>query len=219
MTAVVDGAGQQWLNKAALYEIEALAFLYTKRELAEALASGEYAEALAEIVEACGLEVAATEISGLAEYQGRDTDELFHELRREHTRLFVGSPKPAVSPFAGVWFAEEQGVQPLLFVNKESMAVERFYRSCGVGQPEGTNEPLDHIGSELEFLQYLSLLRAGVTVPPEGVEIPVDAYEQFYREHFIGFAHKLAAAVIEQSRLPLYQAAAAVLAVVPDEPL
>jgi TorA maturation chaperone TorD len=210
-----------WLNKAALYEILALAFLLTQRELAEALASGGYAEALGEIATANGLNVAATTqaFEELVSYQDHDADELFHKLRCEHTYLYVGAPEPAVSPYAGVWFAKEQGVEPLLFVNKESMAVERFYRACGVGQPEGTNEPLDHIGSELEFLQYLSLLRAEAAIPPEGVIVPKDAYEDFYREHFIGFAHKLAAATMASSRIPFYRAVARVLAALPKAPL
>jgi TorA maturation chaperone TorD len=233
------------MNKAALFEIEALAFLPTKRELSEALASGEYAEALIEIIEANALDTPTTatnnesaETTGhnpldtappskplratieeeLAACQGADPDALFHELRIEHTHLFVGAPKPAVSPFAGVWFAEEQGVEPLLFVNKESMDVERFYRSCGVGQPEGTNEPLDHIGSELEFLQYLCLLRAGAATPPEGITIPEDAYERFYLKHFISFAHKFAAATIKESRIPFFRTVAQVLAALPEEP-
>jgi len=99
------------------------------------------------------------------------------------------------------------------------MAVERFLRSCGVGQPEGTNEPLDHIGSELEFLQYLSLLRAGAATPPEGLTLPEQAYEQFYDQHFCGFAHKLAAATIEQARIPFFKAVGRILAALPDKPL
>jgi TorA maturation chaperone TorD len=210
---------QDWINKAALYEALALAFLFTKKELAEVLVSGEYAEALAEIGAANGLApslVTATETLFI-EYQNRDADEVFHELRREYTRLFVGAPKPVVSPFAGVWYAEEIGVEPLLFVNKESMAVERFMRSCGVGQPEGSNEPLDHIGSELEFLQYLCLLRAGAAQPLKGIELPENAYEDFYHKHFIGFSHKVAAATIEQSRASLFVAVAKIVAALPKE--
>jgi TorA maturation chaperone TorD len=211
----------EWLNKAALYEIEALAFLYPKEELAEALASGEYADALAEIAAANGLDAqaAAAAAEELACYRSLDPDPLLHELRIEYTRLYIASPRLAVSPFAGVWSAEERGVEPLLFVNRESMAVERFYRSCGVGQPKGTNEPLDHIGSELEFLHYLCLLRAGAAKPPDKAHIPEGAYEGFYREHFIGFARTFAAATIEQSRAPFFRAAARILVALPDDPL
>jgi TorA maturation chaperone TorD len=210
---------QDWSSKAALYEALALAFLFTKEELAEALVSGEYAEALVEIAVANGFDpsLASTTGTTLIEYQGRETDEVLHELRREYTRLFVGAPEPAVSPFAGVWYAEELGVEPLLFVNKESMAVERFMRSCGVGQPEGTNEPLDHIATELEFLQYLCLLHSGAVQPLKSIELPENAYEDFYHKHFIDFSHKVAAATIERSRVPFFVAVAKVLAALPEE--
>jgi TorA maturation chaperone TorD len=212
---------EKWTNRAALYEILALTFLFTKQELVEALVDGEYAEAMREIATLNGIEPAIIDsvVEALIKYQGMDADEVLHMLRREHTRLFVGAPNPTVSPFAGVWWARAQGVEPLLFVNSESMAVERFMRSCGVGQSEGTNEPLDHIGSELEFLQYLCLLRSGVVAPPEDVEIPESAYDDFYREHFIGFAHTFAAATLEQSRIPFYISAARALAALPVLPL
>jgi TorA maturation chaperone TorD len=136
---------------------------------------------------------------------------VLHELRVEYTRLFVGAPDPAVSPYAGVWQAERDGVEPLLFVSKEAMAVERFMRSCGVGRPEGTNEPLDSMGSELEFLQYLALLRAGAVTPPEDVDIPEGACEEFYTEHFAIWAGDFAQKVIEETRSPFFEAAARVL--------
>lgn len=212
---------EKWLEKAALYEILALAFLFTKQELADALVSGEYVEALVEIIEANGLDdavdIATTE--ALSSYKGIDQKEVFHELRREYTRLFVGSPKTLVSPYAGVWYAEEIGVEPLLFVNKESMAIERFMRSCGVGQPEGTNEPLDHIGTELEFLQYLCLLRAESVQVPENREVPEDAYEKFYTAHFSSFSKKFAVKIIAESRIPFFRAMAQVLLALPEQPL
>ncbi|MEI3231974.1 MAG: molecular chaperone TorD family protein [Gordonibacter pamelaeae] len=63
----------------------------------------------------------------------------------------MGAPEPAVSPYEGVWRAADDGVQALLFVNPHSMEVERFMRACGLGRPEGTNEPLDHVATECEL--------------------------------------------------------------------
>jgi TorA maturation chaperone TorD len=212
---------QAWINKAALYELCAHAFLLTTKELTDALVSGEYAEALVEIGQANALDNAILkETAGeIDRYRGRDSDELFHELRTEYTHLYVGAPEPAVPPFAGVWWAREVGVEPLLFVNKESMAVERFMRSCGIGQPEGTNEPLDHVGSELEFLQYLCLLRAEAVKAPEAVETPERAYEDFYATHFSDWIRKFAHATDEASRVSFYRSVARVLLVLPQEPL
>jgi TorA maturation chaperone TorD len=212
---------ETWIDRAALFEALSLGFLITTKELAEVLTSGEYAEALTEIVEANGLGNTSLlkEIEELSTYIGRPADDVFHELRIEYTRLFVGAPKPVVSPFAGTWYAEEIGVVPLMFVNKESMAVERFMHTCGVGQPEGTNEPLDHIGTELEFLQYLCLLSAEAEAPSEDVDIPQDDYEEFYTTHFSSFSKKLADKTIEETRAPFFRVAAKVLLTLPEQPL
>ncbi|GHT77863.1 hypothetical protein FACS1894104_0170 [Actinomycetota bacterium] len=199
---------EMWITKAAFFEALALGFLYPNQTLIDALASGEYAEALDEIstfLEIDGEDVLQA-ITDLAAYKGQDKDQLLHQLRREHTRLFIGSPESEVSPYAGVWYAQEQGVQPLLFVNKESMAVERFMRQCGVGQPEGTNEPLDHIGSELEFLQYLALIKAQAVTPPADISIPSDAYEQFYQDHITNWVPDFAQKTIQTTKTPFFSA-------------
>ena len=163
----------------------------------------------------------------LAAYAGRDSEALLHELRAEATRLFVGAPEPAVSPYEGVWRAADDGVQALLFVNPHSMAVERFMRSCGVGRPEGTNEPLDRVDAELELLQYLCMLEAGPAEAPEGAEPPAGpgaaagadapedgwaaARERFLEEHALAWMPRFADKVAEETREPFYRAAAGLL--------
>ena len=87
---------------------------------------------------------------------------LLRSLRAEATRLFVGAPGPVVSPYEGIWRAADDGVQELLFVNPHSGAVERFCGACGLGRPEGTNEPLDHAATELELMQWLCMLESGL---------------------------------------------------------
>ena len=159
---------QQWLNRAALYEILALGLRLPTPELAEALVSGEFADALAEIGTANQLDdgILGAAVSVLDSYRDGSTDALFHKLRTCYTGLLVGAPEPAVSPYAGVWWARAQGVEPLLFVNKRSMDIERFMRNVGIGQAEGRNEPLDHIATMLEFLQYTALVLAGAAEQP-----------------------------------------------------
>ena len=61
-------------------------------------------------------------------YVGADEEVLFHRLRTEATRLFVGAPNPVASPYEGVWRAEDDGVQPLLFVNPHSMDVDANFK-------------------------------------------------------------------------------------------
>ena len=227
-------------TQATAYELLAFSFRYPGTELVDVLASGEWAEAAREVAGALGLDLPDGWDEGLGAYAGRGAEDLLHALRAEATRLFVGAPDPAVSPYEGVWRAADDGVQALLFVNPHSMAVERFVRSCGLGRPEGTNEPLDRIDAELELLQYLSMLGCGMAEAPEGVEPPAAggaespeppagasaanaapgrpgpswaaARERFLAEHARTWMPRFADAVAAESREPFYRAAAMLLA-------
>jgi TorA maturation chaperone TorD len=205
---------QEWLNRATLCELLALGFMLPTPELAEAVTSGEFAEALEDVGAANALDEAlwgqAAQMlraaAAAANYQDKDSNTLFHELRIEYTHLFVGAPEPAVSPFAGVWWAKAHGVEPLLFVNTRSMDIERFMRRCGIGQSEGTNEPLDHIATMLEFLQYAALVNAGVVAWAEGADAPEDVSEAFVRDFMADWVEQFAETVQCAARLPFYQA-------------
>lgn len=146
-------------------------------------------------------------------YEGMDPEVLRHRLGAEHTRLFIGAPEPVVSPYEGVWRAEDEGVPPLLMVNPHTMDVERFYHSCGLGKPEGTNEPLDHISTELEFMQYLASVRAGIVEPVADIEEGAQAaFQQFSHEHFALWSDRFGRAARCESREPLFQLTGALLA-------
>ena len=197
-----------WATRATAWELAALSFRYPGPELEGAVASGEWAEAAREIAGALGL--ALPEGFGAGASAGG--------LRPEATRLFVGAPEPAVSPYEGVWRAADDGVQALLFVNPHSMEVERFMRACGLGRPEGTNEPLDHVATECELMEHLALRAAGAE-PPEGAPAGADlpggspeaAYGAFLEEHARAWMPRFADAVAAESRVPFYRDAAAFL--------
>lgn len=216
--STAEGAGVPPYVPAAAYELLAFSFRYPTPELAGAVASGEWAEAASEVAEALGLDLPQGWDAGLAAYAGRDPEALLHALRAEATRLFVGAPDPAVSPYEGVWRAADDGVQALLFVNPHSMAVERFMRSCGLGRPEGTNEPLDRADAELELLQYLCMLEAGLAEAPEGTEPPhgswAAARSAFLAEHALAWMPRFAEAAAAEAGESLYRAAALLLGAV-----
>ena len=209
-----------WQARAAMCELLALSFRYPEDTvLAEAIASGEWGEAADEIAGALGIGWTAAAAPGAAEAAALpDPDDIQKELRPEATRLFVGAPEAACSPYEGVWRAKAEGVQPLLFVNPHSMAVERFCKSCGLGRPEGTNEPLDHVATECELLEHLALRAAGAE-PPEGAPADADlpggspaaAYGAFLEEHARAWMPRFAEAVAAESRVPFYRDAAAFL--------
>jgi TorA maturation chaperone TorD len=212
---------QGWLNRATLFELLAFSFRVPTPELGEALSSGEFADALSEIGVANGIDAGMLDgaTKALSSYRGTEPEPLFHALRVTYTALFVGAPEPLVSPFAGVWWALAQGIEPLLFVNKRSMDVERYLRSVGIGQPEGRNEPLDHIATMLEFLQYAALACADAVELPEGIEIGPETSERFIADFIddwiLPFTHKVVEQtderVAEQTGTPFYRTMALML--------
>ena len=197
-----------WAARATAWELAALSFRYPGPELEGAVASGEWAEAAREIAGALGLALP----------EGFGAGASAEGLRPEATRLFVGAPEPAVSPYEGVWRAADDGVQALLFVNPHSMEVERFMRGCGLGRPEGTNEPLDHVATECELMEHLALRAAGAE-PPEGAPAGADlpggspeaAYGAFLEGHARTWMPRFAERVAAESRAPFYRDAAAFL--------
>ncbi len=202
-----------WQVRAVAYELLVLSFRYPDRTLAKAVAGGEWEEAATEVVKALGVPMGDGFQSG--QVDGRGIEELLHALRVEATRLFVGAPEPLASPFEGVWRAADDGVQALLFVSPHSMEVEHFMEACGVGRPEGTNEPLDHAATELEFLQWLCMLAYGMVEAPEGVGTPeggwAGAHDRFLEEHARTWMPRFARKVAEETREPFYRSAAGLL--------
>ena len=208
-----------WQARAAAWELAALSLRYPGAELAGAAAGGEWDEAAREILAALGLPAEVPAAAGdpagppAARAAGAEA-----ALRPEATRLFVGAPGPACSPYEGVWAAEADGVQPLLFVNPRSMEVERFMRSCGLGRPEGTNEPLDHVATECELLERLALRAAGAPASegaPDGAGLPggspAAAYGRFLSGHAQAWMPAFAERLAAEARHPFYRAAAAYL--------
>lgn len=220
-------SAETWQARAALCELLALSFRYPEDEvLASAVASGEWTEAACEIASALDLDWPCAE--ALAESKAAVEDEphkLRRTLRAEATRLFVGAPEAAASPYEAVWRSEAEGVKPLLFANPHSMAVERFCKACGLGRPEGVNEPLDAVWTELELLERLALQAAADAVDGErglhGAGVPSfelpdgssgAAWERFMEEHAREWMPSFAAGVREASCVPFYRAAASLLA-------
>lgn len=213
-----------WEARAVALELLSFSFRYPTPELAESVISGEWCAACKDLAEVGCLTLpdgfADTELAADANgLVAKDSETLLHVLRAESTRLFIGAPDPAVPPFEGVWRAADDGVQALLFANPHTIEVMQFLKSCGVGQPEGFNEPLDHIATELAFLQYLSVLEAKMSLPFEeadAIEVlpggsAAAAYAQFFEEHPNTWMARFAAAVEKQTRLPYYRAAAQLL--------
>lgn len=204
---------EEWMYRATAFELLSLAFLLPTKDTAEALVAGEFADACEEALGA--LECGPSEIdeiaSLLSDYDGREAEEVFHALRKEYTYLFVGEREPRVTPFVGVWAAQERGQKGLLFVGKESVEIEHFMRDRGVAKNLAAghvNDPVDHIGTVCEFLKYLCLVNAKAIQAPEGVAVDEGDYETFVREYVASYARWFSDQVLDQARCPFYKAMA-----------
>lgn len=186
---------EEKLPYAAFFELMALSFSYPDREFMDLIQSGKYKDAYLELAGLVGLDeqTISDMTATLDDMAQRDTEELFHELRIEYTRMFVGTPKPLVSISEGVWLAHKRGDGVVLAViNKGTIAVERFMKSCGIFPSETNREPIDNIYTECEFMQYLL---TKPTFPDDFVHTPSEAYDLFLKEHLAawipGFAEQV----------------------------
>lgn len=221
--AVAQGGRSKdaWRTWATAWELLSVSFTYPTNDLVGAVASGEWAAAANELATVLKLDVPDGVFDGMEDYAGVSEGELMHRLRTDATRLFVGAPSPVASPYEGVWRAADDGVQPLLFVNPHSMDVERFLGQCGLGHPEGTNEPLDHVATECSLLEFLAGVEAGIMELPEGKtteSLPegsaAAAYSKFLQDHPRTWASRFAEKTGDEAREPFFRAAAKMLAAV-----
>lgn len=206
----------RWSYRASGYELASLCFLLPRQEVGDALVSGEFADACREVADAlgCSDSRALDAIAEMAVYEGRDAEEVLHEVRRDYTRLFVGVVEPSITPYVGVWDALSRGAAPILAVGRESMAIERFMRRCGVAKDLSAgqaNEPMDHVGTICEFLEYLCLVNARAVAPASSAEVRKDDYEIFLEAHFRDYVRWLSGRVDELDAGALYPAIARLL--------
>lgn len=214
----------EWGALATAWELLAFSLRYPDQALIEAISSDEWAAAVSEVA-AC-VAVAPPDASKLGSAAREDANAFAGELRVEATRLFIGAKEPLVSPYEGVWRAKDEGVQALLFVNPHSVEVERFCGLCGLGHPEGTNEPLDHVATECELLEYLASVEAGLFELPasEGASLlpggsAKAAYTLFLTDHARVWFPRFADDLAQETRHPFYRFVARLLKAVAEAPV
>lgn len=214
----------RWRLFATVWELLALSFRYPDDELAMAVTTGEWVEAAEELASNLGVGVSFKAIADDAFGENVPSSAgkgLLCRLRGEATRLFVGSPNPVVHPYEGMWASADEGVDPLLFVNPKTRNVQRFFNACGLARSSGANEPVDHVATECELLEYLALQASGVNVG-SGAAIsflggsPGFAYRCFIDEHARVWMPQFSRAVAAEANEPFYRAAAGFMGVVLD---
>jgi TorA maturation chaperone TorD len=229
--AAVAGVADRlaWIARAEFYELLARTFSYAEgdagRELAQALSDGSYVEAAREVcgkmgVVAANATASAAAVSAAAAavdtdavlaaadaigaaYAGADSESLLHRVHAEYTRLFIGTYEPLISPYGGWWRAKREGKEPILFLSRECREVEQAMHAAGVGNRAGLKEPLDHIGCELEFLQYVCTVLAGLAPAQAEAAVTEETYDSFVAGHLRPFVADFADAVLAASGEPL----------------
>lgn len=211
-------AARSYSVLSAAWSFLALSLRYPDADLALAVAEGAWgataldvASGLREHFDACV--AVADEVSKVSL---GDEGACLHALRREATRLFIGSPDAALTPFEGVWRSRDDGSAALLAVNPHSVEVERFCRQCGLSHPKGTNEPLDHVSAECELLSFLAYKACEEAL---GTAVDSDtpggsaraAYDAFCADHAKAWMPQLADELEKASDLEFYRVTAKVL--------
>lgn len=219
-------SAEEWALCATVCEFVALSLRYPTDELAAAVYSGEWLAALYEMAAQRKLtlpvwlseqENSVTCVSSLSDGSPSQSAHLLAKaLRVESTRLFMGVAEPVVSPYEGMWRTAESGSEGLMFVNRYSIEVRRFFGACGLGRSTQANDPLDHVATEFELLEYLA---AHASDPIESASLhpadawpggsPSEAYWLFLADHMGRWTPCFFKRVIEMTNLPFYRAIAA----------
>ncbi len=219
MTDVVahtkDGQSDvDWLRRFALYELLVLSFSNPTQRFAQAIASGEYAHALLELLSlnGCAEKVAASLVRAADErdpltpmragYERKTAEEIMQYVNTEYLRLFIGAPHPLIAPYPVVEAAEESG-NP-----RSEEDIVSFYERYDFAWQEVNEEP-NHIATELAFLTYLAGVQAGVV--EKDVKDADTAHDQFLSDYFDRETQEFAREIMRLTQEPVYRMAAAVL--------
>lgn len=191
-------------NLGNMFRLFSAAFKPPTADLATVVVSGELVRSMVDTWRALELDGAALGAFAkvLGEYAGRNADETLHELRREHTRLFLGNP-PLVENSEGPWRKRAEGkVGAALMVNSYSLEVQEFMRQCGAVKAKGRNDCIDYIEVECEFAALLAEQPSYLTNLGKD---PLDLLDSFMGEHMKKWVPGFCAEVAEKTLLPYYR--------------
>lgn len=138
-------------------ELLAVAFAFPTRELAAALSDGAFQADCASCLKDAGADWAdpGAKLSSLV---GSDAEELFDELRKGHSLLYLALGKgTAIWPYEAPFLSSVAGCEggASLFRSGCQIDVERHMREAGVLPKDARTEPSDSAWNELSFMSYL----------------------------------------------------------------
>jgi len=149
------------IGRASLYRFLSESFRDPNIESVGAIRSGAAVAGIGETIAWLGGDVVVFNESldmlgnTAEELKDQDLPTILRDLKVEYARLFIGSPRALVHPFASMQQANPKGAERLLSVGRSVQSVEAMYTDAGIGLVAEIHEPPDHISTELEFLYFL----------------------------------------------------------------
>lgn len=135
-------------------------------------------------------------------------DEYQNDLSLEFARLFIGPKNPPAIPYASFYLSESKTI-----MSNVTIDVRKMYLDAGMAVQNLYSIPDDHIGIELEFLQYLTekiidLFEHGRR---EDASRLYEMREAFLNDHIASWIPYFADKVIESTQEDFYKGAACIL--------
>ena len=171
------------------------------QELAQGLCDGSYFCDFAD----CLRVLAQEDIAYAARaYMGRDAEEVYHEINREYTRLFISPKRELVPLYEGL--IVHPGEKVSMFISPTAMHCEQVYRRTGFAFEEKNKFPGDHAGIELRYFACLLARRAMALEAGNEEEIAATeaALADFVAQHLSRWVDKFAEQVMMYTQSPFY---------------
>lgn len=135
-------------------------------------------------------------------------NEYKEDLAIEFARLFIGPNNPPAVPYASFYLSESKTV-----MSDVTIDVRKMYLEAGMAVHELYSIPDDHIGIELEFLQYLTeriieLFEKGQREEASNLN---EMRDEFLKGHFSKWAPHFSDNIIASTNDDFYRGAAIML--------
>jgi TorA maturation chaperone TorD len=129
---------------------------------------------------------------------------LLTELRTDYTQLFSHPEHPTVGIYECLVLDLEA---PLLFVNELALDCERRYRQDGLELASNTQDPADHLGTQLQFLSLLYARAYAQSISSDlSLALTLEHIQAFEQAHLSRWATAFFTSVAAEAKTPAYQA-------------
>lgn len=146
------------------------------------------------------------------EYFSSIQDEVVKEIRTEmkpeYARLFLGPKKLVAPPYESVYRSSNH-----CMYGEETEHVKKFYENAGMELEKKAKIPEDFIGTELEFMYWMShRMYQGLELLEEEKLVKMAVYQyEFLLQHMMEWVPQFAKDVMEGTTMQYFRVAAAYL--------